>query len=137
MTIEAIPRPAGKSTDYQFFHNVATGHRFQVKVSVTEAAPLRLGSAGVANTQFGVCITTAMIDDNHKAIQENGLPVVDSWTHTFTDVETSEPGFSVPLRVLSILKDRIASLEARYAARASLSEIQYAWTAEPLNLQGE
>ena len=136
MTIEAIPRPAGKSTDYQFFHNRATGNRFKVKVAATEAAPVRLGEGDAANTQFGVCITTALIDDNDKAVQENGLPVVDSWTHTFTDVETSEPGFSVQARLAAILTDRIAVLEARHAARASLSEIQAAWAAEPITLKG-
>ena len=136
MTIEAIPRPAGKSTDYQFFHNPATGNRFKVKVAATEAAPVALGEGEAANTQFGVCVTTSLIDADDKAVQENGLPVVDSWTHTFTDVETSEPGFSVHARLSSILTDRIAALEARHAARASLSEIQSAWTADPIKLKG-
>jgi hypothetical protein len=137
MTIEAIPRPAGKSTDYQFFYNKTTGNRFKVKVSATEAAPVRLNESDAANTQFGVCITTSLIDDDGRALQESGLPIVDSWTHTFTDVETSEPEFSVQARIAAILTDRIGSLEARHTARASLSDIQKAWTADPINLKGE
>lgn len=130
MTYTAIPRFEGKSADYQFFRNVETGATFKVKVAATSAA---IGALG-ANTQFGVCFTTSQVDTSGKAMREDGLPVIDSWTHTFTDVETSAEGFSLEARLKVILLERLAALEARHTARSSLTQMQVAWADQPIIL---
>lgn len=136
MTIQSISRPEGQSLDYQFFQNMVTGNRFKVKLSATDAAPVRLENGAAANPQFGVCITTSMIDENNHAMTENGAALVDSFTHTFTAVETADPEFSVGARVTLMLSDRIAALETQRAARASLNDIQSAWSTDAINLNG-
>lgn len=136
MKLKTDIRPEDKSTDYQFFTNEETGNRFKVKIAATDAAAMPIGSATAANTQFGVCITTSLIDGDNKALSENGLPVIDSLTHTFTDVEISEPGFSLPVRVAAIVSERIEALERRTSARQVLDNINAAWAGGPINLEG-
>ena len=123
MAIISIDRPAGASTDYQFFKNSVSNVVFKVKaISVPTAA---------GSTQFGLCVTTSQIDASGNAITENGQAVIDSWTHTLTDAETSVVGFSLQSRISQLLIDRITALEALFAARAQLANMTSQWSSAP------
>ncbi len=130
--IEAITRPDDKG-GYQFFRNTESGSRFKVKMTTGQSGPLKLDpnnekSPVVNPAQFAVCLTISMIDDADKAMQQDGLPIIDSHTHVFTSVETSDPDQTMTERLLSILTNRIAAMEVNYAGRLEAQALQKSWS---------
>ncbi len=134
--IEAIERPEGKR-EYQFFRNSETGHRFKVKMTSRPVGPVRVNPLDISSQmirpdQLAVCLTISMIDAEDKAIQDSGLPIIDSHTHTFTSVETADPGFILQQRIATILQQRIAAMEGQYALRGAATAMQNDWMEKPL-----
>lgn len=135
MSIKSIPRPEGKSDEYQFFKNETTGHTFKVKAfSRPVSASSQLNGVEVGHTQFGLVVTTSMVDDSGKAIKENGLPMVDSLSFTITEDTLLEEGFDVTEKLKSMVVERINHLENRWVARSSVIDLESAWRGKPIKL---
>lgn len=129
--IEAIPRPEGKSEEYQFFINHDTGNRFKAKIETQATDGLKNGTS----TQFTVTITTSQVDDENKALQDFETPVIDNATRVFTEADRNDPDFNALTSIKEFIVSRIVELEKRNETRGSISDIEALWRQGPLVLE--
>lgn len=130
--LAAMARPEGQSDEYRFFTNEATGQAWKVKMLLKEARAADVqASEAVAPANLAATITVSPVDDQGKALREGGKPIViDSWTHTFNEVEMAEPGFDPHARAMAIIAERINAGEARLAGMDKLRALASNWKTE-------
>lgn len=118
-TIKKVKKPKGYEGNYTFFENLETGRRWKARL---------VASHPNVNT-FGVTITVSPVDEDGKALMENGEPIVtDSIGHGFNEIEMKEPDFSAEARLMEIVQQRINVGERRFEGVKKITDLLSAWS---------
>ena len=130
-TIEAVVAPADyEKTDYQFFKDDA-GALWKASVTLKTAREPMLGQADVeaAPSELAVAVTVSPVDADGKALRENDKPIiVDTHTHTFTNVEMQEPDFDPSERIMRIVAERVHAGKARVTGVEAIRALTDRWS---------
>lgn len=129
--IEVVSAPKDyEKTDYQFFLNKSTNQLWKASIVVQPAySPMINGDIEAAATQLAVQVTVSPVDENGKALEDNGKPIIiDAHSHTFNHIEMSEPDFDPLKRIMSIIAERIHIGECRLIGIKQIKELGEAWT---------
>lgn len=116
--LKKTARPAGQSAEYLFVENQDSGRRFKVKQE------LRTTAAG----QLNLSVTLSPVDADGKALLDPaGSPDVTPHSHTFTQVELSDPAFDAEARVAEIIDGLVSSKEAEIKGRDAVAGVVSKW----------
>lgn len=132
MKITSVAAPAGADSKYQFFKD-ETGQTWKATIDTKVARPTMIAQADVdvAPAELALVVTVSPVDDKGKALRDGDKPIIiDTKTHTITDVEMAAPDFDINNRIGQILTERVELGQARLKGHAALVDYITNWNSD-------